>query len=382
MSIAEAEVPARTWPFSRADIALIVGSFVASRLALLVVGAVALVISTPPNAPLYITDLYLHWDGHWYVSIAESGYSTAEPMWPGQTNYAFYPLYPFLMWLLASATGMSTAIAGVVVSNASFLGAFFVLFALAERWSGDKAVSRLAVMLLCVVPEGFIFSVVYTESLFLLLTTASMLLFERRQNFLAGVCAALGSATRSNGIFIVIYFGLTAFRERGMRGGLMFWREPERYLPIAMAPIGLFVFWWISMLTVGDAFAQKSTVLHGWPWTTDWPWMNMLRHVTSGDPRDAFLLVASIVMFAASISLLRRSTWPLFVYCAANFALYWSGTSSNSLLRYSVALFPIYYGVALALVQRPAWSKAVPAACFVGSLALMPLWVLNSTWVL
>ena len=382
MSIAEAQVAAKAWPFSRADVALVVGSFVLSRLALLIVGVVTLVVSTPPDAPLYITDLYLQWDGHWYVSIADSGYSTAEPMWPGQTNYAFYPLYPLLMGLLATVTGISTAIAGVLISNASFLAALFVLFALAERWSGDKAVSRLAVMLLCVVPEGFIFSIVYTESLFLLLTMASVLLFERRQHFLAGVCAGLSSATRSNGIFIVIYFALAVFRERGIRGGLAFWREPERYLPIAMAPIGLFAFWWMSMLTVGDAFAQKSTVLHGWPWTTDRPWMNMVHHLTSGDPRDAFLLLASAAIFVASLTLLRRSTWPLFAYCAVNFLLYWSGTSSNSLLRYAIALFPIYFGVALVLAHRRVVARGLLAAGFIGGMAMMVPWVLHSTWAL
>lgn len=349
---------------------------------MLVVGAVTLVVMAPPGAPIHVTDLYLHWDSFWYVTLAEGGYSTNEPMGPGQTNYAFYPLYPALMWLVAHATGMPAAMAGLVVSNASFLAALFVVLALAERWSGEKTVARLAVLLLCVVPEGFIFSVVYTESLFVLLTAASMLLFERRQHFLAGVCAGLGSAVRSNGIFIVVYFGLAILRERGLRDGLRFWHEPERYLPIVMAPIGLFAFWWISMLGVGDAFAQKSTVLHGWPWATDWPWANMVRHLTSGEPRDAFLLLASVAMFAASLTLLRRSTWPLFVYCAANFVLYWSGTSSNSLLRYTVALLPIYYGVALALAHRRVASGLLVAGCFAGGLVLTAWWVTNSTWVL
>ncbi len=91
------------------------------------------------------------------------------------------------------------------------MGALFLLFALALRWSGDRVVARVAVVLLCVVPEGFIFSVVYTEALFILLTLASMLLFERKQNLLAGVCAGLGSAVRSNGVFIIVYFGLSDF---------------------------------------------------------------------------------------------------------------------------------------------------------------------------
>jgi hypothetical protein len=367
---------------STRDIALVLGSFVLSRLVLLAIGLITLSVAAPPGEPVYLSELFLHWDSHWYVLLADGGYSTAEPGAPGQTSYAFYPLYPFLMWLLAAATGLPVAIAGLLISNASFLAALFVLFALAERWSGDKAVARLAVVLLCLVPEGFIFSVVYTESLFILLTMLSALLFERRQNFLAGVFAGLGSATRSNGILIVIYFGLAIFRERGLRGGLVFWKEPERYLPVVMAPVGLFVFWWISMLTVGDAFAQKSTVLHGWPWSTDWPWANIAGHLLSGSPRDQFLVAASLAMFGASLTLIRRSTWPLFVYCLANFLLFWMSTSANSLLRYAIVLCPIYFGLSLMLAHRRVAAGALVAAFAAGGGYLMHLWALGSPWVL
>ena len=42
----------------------------------------------------------------------------------------------------------------------------------------------------------------------------------------------------------------------------------------------------------------------------------------------------------------------------------------------------IYFGVALVLAHRQVPARLLVAACFVGGVALMPLWVLNSTWVL
>ena len=73
-----------------------------------------------------------------------------------------------------------------------------VIYILAEHWSRSRSVAGLTVALLCLVPQSFVFSAVYTESLFLLLTALSMLLFEQRRFALAGLTAALGSASRSN----------------------------------------------------------------------------------------------------------------------------------------------------------------------------------------
>jgi hypothetical protein len=364
------------------DVAVIVGAFLLSRLLLTAFGMLTLATHTSGFVPV-LPDLFVRWDSAWYVSLAEHGYSmVGSPRQPDETNYAFYPLYPALIWLLSHATGVSAAAAGVVISNLAFLAALFVIFALAEDWSGDKAIARLGVMLICCVPESFIFSAVYTESLFLLLTSASMLLFERKHYVAAGFCAGLSSAVRSNGVLVIMYFGLSLLRSHGLRNSLAFWKEPERYLPIVMAPLGLFAFWWMCMLTTGDAFAQASTAMHGWHWRSDWPWLNIMNRLVSGEDREKFFVIASGFMFAGSLTLVRRSSWPLFAYCAINFLLFWSGTQSNSLLRYSVVLFPIYFGIARVLAHRPLMAGIVLAASLFVDLLMMALWALGSDLVL
>ena len=236
-------------------------------------------------------------------------------------------------------------------------------------------------LLLCCVPEGVVFSAVYTESLFVLLTSASMLLFERRRYAAAGICAGLSSAVRSNGVLVIVYFGLSLLREQGLKRTLSFWNEPERYLPIVMAPLGLFAFWWMAMLTTGDAFAQASTAAHGWNWHVTLPWTNIIPRLTSTSIREQWPMIASLLMFVASLTLLRRSTWPLFVYCLVNFLLFWAGTSPNSLLRYSIVLFPIYYGVARALADRRLAAAVLLADCLVIEVLMMRLWAHGSVLV-
>jgi len=367
-----------------ADIALVVASFAVSRSALILLGLYTLTTQASPfGADPLLPNLFVRWDSHWYIGLARAGYSAAQIGGDaGATNYAFYPLYPVLMWLLSSATGISLAVAGVVISNTCFFAALILIFVLAQTWTGDKAVARMTIVLLCLAPEGFIFSAVYTESLFLLLSSAAMLLYERRQNFAAGICTALGSAVRSNGVFVAVYVGLQLLRERGWRRGLKFWDEPERYLPIAMAPLGLFAFWWMSMLTVGDAFAQKSTVLHGWAWHADWPWNNIVHAFLMSDARMPFFMGASLAMFAASLTLLKRTTWPLFGYCLVNFLLFWTGTNANSLPPYVIVLFPIFIGLAWWLKGRLLPTAAVLTVFMTLGAILMALWTVESAWAL
>lgn len=380
---------AATSTLSARDWRLILACFIGSRLWLTLVGLVTLHF-VPSSLPVpnmgvdsyaaTVPDLYVRWDSLWYLLVAEHGYSTVVPPFqdPAHINYAFYPLYPLAIWALGSITTLPAAIAGLIISNASFLAALVVIFILAEHWSRSKPVAGLTVALLCIVPQSFVFSAVYTESLFLLLTALSMLLFERRNYALAGVVAALGSAARSNGVFIAVYFGLALLRERGLVGVFRIWRTPEAYLPIILAPLGLFAFWWFSMLTTGDAFAQKSTMVHGWQWVFDWPWNNIVNQLSGKDFHAQYFMVASLVLFAASLTLLRRETWPLFGYCLACFILFWTGSLANSLLRYALVLFPIFYGLARVLLPYRIATGLLLLLLGLFNTVLMALWAIGS----
>ena len=368
---------------SKSDYAIIVLLFVASRALLVLIGYLTLYYRAPPSQAPLLPDLFVRWDSLWYLATAQFGYSPVEPPGqPGSTNFGIYPLYPALIWTLHQLTGLSFAAAGVLISNACFLAALFVIFAYGVSLTQSRATSLMAVALICFIPEGFVFSAVYTESLFVLLTIAPMWAYSRQHYAAAAVLSALGTLVRSNGVLIIVWYGLEIVRKRGLKGALRFWEHPQEYLPIAVAPLGLVAFWWFAYLSTGDAFAQKSTVLHGWGWTPAFPWDNIVRNLQHGNINERFWITSGLIAFALSFTLLRRGYWTLFAYCAVNFALYFTGTSANSLLRYSIAIVPIYYGIAWYVARsRILAGIAFGISAALGA-ALMLAWTLGAVTVI
>jgi hypothetical protein len=361
------------------DFATILALFLASRAFLIGIGWLALrFVSSPFAGQSLMPDLFVRWDSFWYLNLVDTGYSTAESLaQTGATNFAFYPTYPALIWLVSRFSGLSPAAAGVAISNFAFLGALFVIYILGRHFTGRRIDALIAVALICFVPEGFVFSAVYTESLFVLVTAASMLAYTRGNYLTATLLSALGSSIRSNGAFIALWYGLEILRKRGFRGALRLWDRPEEYLPAAAAPIGLVVFWWLCYFYSGDAFAQKSTAVFGWGWLPAWPWNGIWAAIQHGTFNERFWVGSALVAIAMSLALLRQGHWPLFLYCAANFALYLSTSLPNSLLRYSIAIFPIYFGVA-PYVRGPRALAVILIFLALGG-ALMAGWALGAT---
>jgi len=186
----------------------------------------------------------------------------------------------------------------------------------------------------------------------LALLAAAMLAVRRGQHGWAGAAAALLSATRPNGALIGIFMLAHTVRTFGWRALVRPWSIPGPMLAIALAPLGLFAYWWFCFLTTGDAFAQKTTLVHGWYWAMDWPWRNLAHHLT-GSSIDRFWAWGSLLHFCAALLLLRMRRIEEFVFCAASFLLVWSNVHSASLIRYAVVLFPIFVALASECSERP-----------------------------
>jgi hypothetical protein len=365
---------------ARSDAAILAGLFIGSRALLMLIGALTLALMPGGHPGPLLPDLFVRWDSIWYLDIAQGGYTSSEaPGEPGATNFAFYPLLPALMWGLSHLTGISLAAAGVLICNVAFYVALLVVAELGAALTGDRRNGLMSAALICFVPEGFVFSAIYTESLFLLLTAGSMLAYTRRRFVASAALAALSSAVRTNGVLVATWYGFDILRRRGLKGALRFWEHPEEYLPAIAAPLGLVLFWWFAFAATGDAFAQKSTVLHGWGWAPAFPWSNVIDHLASGTLTDRFWVLSALAALLLSFTLLRRELWPLFAYCLLNFALYLTGSTANSLLRYSITIVPIYFGVSLYLVRSPLLTGiAFGAMSLIGGF-LMAAWALELT---
>jgi hypothetical protein len=153
-------------------------------------------------------DTFARYDSGWYHQIAKNGYvfvaggPSAGIGKPGKI--AFFPVYPLSMQYTSRLFGSSQAdlyLGGILVSWTAFIAASVALFFLAKLDLNRRQAER-AVVLIAIFPFSFFFGLVYTESLFLLLTVLSFYGFRTRHWILGGIAGALATATRVNGILM------------------------------------------------------------------------------------------------------------------------------------------------------------------------------------
>jgi hypothetical protein len=136
-----------------------------------------------------------NFDGVHYLTIAQSGYTA-------QYTQAFFPLFPLMISMISLFVASKHFFEiGLVLSNIFFLISLFVLYKL-FRLDWDEKIAFLSILLLLVFPTSFYFGAIYSESLFLLLASSSLYFARKSKFFLAGLLAALCSATRVVGIFL------------------------------------------------------------------------------------------------------------------------------------------------------------------------------------
>ena len=187
------------WPL----VAVVVGS----RLIVLAAAAVAetLVNRNPlltGGDPSPILRSLTSWDGWWYLGIVRNGYHAAALV-DGYHDYAFLPLYPALVRLLAAAVPGWEGLVAVLVSNVLFGVALALLVALtAPRLGRDLAVRSAA--LLALFPFSAAFSMAYAESLFLVLALGAFLAVEHGRPALAGLLLALATLARLQGAVLLV----------------------------------------------------------------------------------------------------------------------------------------------------------------------------------
>jgi hypothetical protein len=158
----------------------------------------------PPLTGLahWIVEPLRHWDGLWYRLIALEGYAgTTET-----ARAAFWPLFPWTMRGGSLLTGWTVDTVGYLVANLAFLGALIAIYRLIALDYGSEEPARRTLWALALFPTALFFSAVYTESLFLFLTAAALLLWRRDVLWLAGLVSIGAALTRSAGVFLILPF--------------------------------------------------------------------------------------------------------------------------------------------------------------------------------
>jgi hypothetical protein len=204
------------------------------------------------------------WDGSWYAEIARNGYGER------QMSTAFWPLYPFLTGIASWLTGWSVAVTGVLLSNLAFVAALLVLHRLVSQSYG-QAIATRSVWLVALCPVAFVFSALYSESLFFLLSLSAIYLSRNNRWTLAALALFLATLTRSTGVLVVVPMLAALIGQMG-------WNPRRLWKPgiqLAAALAGPLIFVAHLNRLWGDPFLMVhiQTQWHrtfSLPWTTLW----------------------------------------------------------------------------------------------------------------
>ena len=277
------------------------------------------------------------WDGHWYLGIARDGYHGGpvafHPVF-GQPwyDFAFFPGWPVVMkagGLLVAPFDIRIATVATGLATVLFLtGAIVAWRVMADRLGSRAATAGLA--LLAFSPAAYAFSLVYAESLFLLLAAASFLAVG---SVARPVLVGLAMLTRVAGAALVASALVEAARARG--------GARREALAVAAGGIVAFGIWFVAIgaLTQDPLGFMRGSA--GWNVNSGIV-PQLARAVLEPSWEQVGWLLVTVLAAWAAVLLLRRDR-ELGVFSLACLALVvLPGSVSHSWPRYVLAAFPVF----------------------------------------
>lgn len=317
--------------------------------------AIAIVIGNRIIPGMQLRDAFNVWDSAWYTRAMEFGYPRTIAEEGGlavQSTIAFFPGFPLLGRAVHAVVGDSYLQAGIIAALLSGAVATVLLWLLARRLADERMANR-AVALFCFFPAAFAMLLPFSEGLMLSFAIGSVLALFNQRYVLAGVLAALATATRPNAVVLVAAFAwvaLHAIRER---------RDFRPLIPAAMAPLGIVGYFLFLKHHTGSLTAWFRIEKEGWGYAkNDWGlttfknlrllWDNPLSDL------NALLSSLSVVFAAATIVMLIRwrpsadhATAVLLLYSAGiAFLAFFMASSPASRPRYMLSAFPMILALA------------------------------------
>ena len=298
------------------------------------------------------------WDGWWYLGIARNGYHVA-PLTGQYHDYAFFPLYPALVRLLALATPAFDGFVAVLLSNGLFLVGLWLLYLL-TREVLDEERALWSAVLLCLFPFSWVFSMAYGESLFLALSVGSLLAAERGRAGWACALASLAGLTRLPGVLLIVPLALILWRRVPQRRALAW---------LVVVPLGAALFAvYVGQLTgsLGAYSAAQSA----------WGRSGVVTAAAGGqslgasfDPlRASFLVTLLVLVFLLVYLRPDRIPLPYALLPVLTLASVFASGNLQSVGRLGMVAFPYLWVVA---GRRSAWFRSMWPALSAGLLAMM-----------
>jgi Gpi18-like mannosyltransferase len=281
---------------------------------------------------------HTQWDSAFYLDIAQHGYQFL-----GQgmlSNIVFFPLYPFLVFLIAFLLFGHYALAGWIVSVVALGFAVVFLWKLAKEFHPDID-PELPIVYLLIFPTAVFLTSVYTESLFLFLSIATFYYLFKKNFLLAGIFGLMASLTRVTGVLLFIPLLWEYYRQSS---------RDERYslanlLKICLVPLGTFCFLLYHKIAFGDFFLFfKVEKWWGRAFSLNKSHFILVTHpaVVNFSLDIAFVLFGLVAIWF----IFKKLPISYGLYALASFCVALATGTTMSIGRYLLVLFPVYIWMA------------------------------------
>lgn len=297
-------------------------------------------------------------DAQWYFGITQNGYLKANihEKHPA-ANWVFFPLFPASLWGLSHLIPVDLTLLSIVFSNIClFFAMYYIALILRQRGLLESQI-KTTLFFLVAYPTAFYFSLPYTESLFLMLSAATIYHGFNRNYLPAFLLAGLSAITRPPGILnIFLTAGLMA-----VDSGFKFNRQMLKlflYSLISCIPMGIFLT--LMKLQTGSFLAPFKEQYINWYKVSCFPFQNYLNYLHSpyflapggwdiGIISFTLTTLVLIVFFAYFIQNYRQlisnpREFGLFIYGFALIAMPFSTSSLYmvSVVRYCMVSIPFF----------------------------------------
>lgn len=283
-------------------------------------------------------------DVNWYVGIAEHGYEHIPFNNDVPRNWAFFPLFPLLLHLASYLTG-EFVLTGMVLSHICFLLALFLLHRLSMLFGLNPDDADRGLFYLAFFPTSYFFSIPLPESLFLMLTVASFYFAKSERWWLAGMCGAFASATRTTGVLLLPALGVLYWEMYRPFHNLRSLRKDA--LALLLVPAGLLSYMTYLHFITGNALAFKGAMA-AWGRKAGFffsPLVEYLSHPGEIAAHWDFRLwnfLAVMIALTCGVVLIKRRQFALGTYALLATLVALSSALLQSQARYAMVVFPVY----------------------------------------
>ena len=332
----------------------------------------------PTSALGPISDVLSSWDGIWYMRLVRDGYP--HHVQPHVTYFiadaraAFFPAYPLLVRAVDKVLPGGDTLAALFSNFVLGAVAIFLLGVLARQLYGEQVAAK-AMVLGAMFPGSFVLSFAYTEALLLVFAMGCLWCLMSRRWVAAGLLAALGTATRPNGLALVLACAVAAviaIRQERDWGSLA--------APL-LSPLGFVAFQlWLGHHT-GEAGVWFRVQSEAWGEGTSYG-LTAIRKTYEAfahpltSPTNV-ITAASVMAMLLMIYFLwrRRLPLPMVAYIAGILVLMLIPNTVTARPRFLYTAFPLFISAGAFLhSDRRDWWPYVIGACSAGLVTLTALY--------